>query len=549
MSIHPPQTRSTDEAARPSPASPVINAEAAESPRLADQRPAPKASPALPGDVASASSSNPDQPTISQGIRIPSIITYIPPTRPLSIHPAAAAYPINTTKFHELKADIAVKGVLKAIIVVGNTVIDGVQRWTCCRELGIDCPASEMSLDHLNGVHIVDFVRSLNEQTRHLTKSQYAMVAARSREPYVAAAKLRRASGGAKHCRDNSREHTDEVGDVRTILSKIFGIGENIYDCAVAVLDSGCNELITAVEDGKLSAFPAAEVAALPEPKRGEAIVIAANGNRKALRPYLAKPADQPKAANLKPLGDTPTTSEPSSASSPKNSSEHVSQPECSSSAIDTQPDTPLRANNTRYRPMNQLQVADHSSSPATVRAHRPATASGLLCTARAATSELAKLKKAHSSFATIVLRPDWKEISADELASVPIPQVARTGAVVVLWAPPNIEPAFQVLNAWGLRFVETIVAVGDRVNGKGFFYLAHRIALIGTLDTPHFVPPRVIGSWCGQNGEAVEENIAHHTNNFGEMFPAPRLRVFGPRDGRLHHWQFAACLPDPNAD
>ena len=260
--------------------------------------PLPTSSDAADSAAAVASASTFNAPPVPQIIRMPTATKRIRPGQTIRIHPAAAAYPVIKANRDLLRDDIREKGILKPIILLDDQIADGVQRWGCAVELGMDCPAIELTTEDLRGINVVDFVKSLNEQTRRLTKGQYAMVAAHSREPYVAAAKARRREAGRSTAsRENSREVPEEAGDVRTILGKKFGIGENLIDAAVTVLESGCDKLIEAVEQAKVSAFVAAELAALPENERAIAADLALKGDRKGLNPYLPVKSHSKKTA------------------------------------------------------------------------------------------------------------------------------------------------------------------------------------------------------------------------------------------------------------
>ncbi|CAN5818242.1 hypothetical protein BH20PSE1_BH20PSE1_01590 [soil metagenome] len=90
-------------------------------------------------------------------------------------HPAAAIFPLlDGEAFEDFCADIAERGLLQPIQLLGGLIIDGRNRYRACLDLGIDPVFEEVDSE----TDPVGYVVSANLHRRHLNESQRAMVAA-----------------------------------------------------------------------------------------------------------------------------------------------------------------------------------------------------------------------------------------------------------------------------------------------------------------------------------------------------------------------------------
>jgi hypothetical protein len=97
-----------------------------------------------------------------------------PAVKPLPLHPLAEIFPwLEGTARENLRADIKKKGLLETIKTYGGQVIDGKNRQRESIAVGVQ-PRYEAVDEMLKakGIHIVDYVRSLNFHRRHLTAKQ-----------------------------------------------------------------------------------------------------------------------------------------------------------------------------------------------------------------------------------------------------------------------------------------------------------------------------------------------------------------------------------------
>lgn len=124
-----------------------------------------------------------------------------------NVHPAANEFPlIIGEEFDELVDDIRAHGLYEPVIVLGDQLLDGRNRYRACVRAGVKINFKEFDGD-TSETGILDFIVSSNLRRRHLTLGQKAMIAAAFVPLYAAAAKER--------MREGSSEGGRKSGEVR----------------------------------------------------------------------------------------------------------------------------------------------------------------------------------------------------------------------------------------------------------------------------------------------------------------------------------------------
>ena len=149
------------------------------------------------------------------------------------VHPAAAIFPLlEKSDFKDLKADIKANGVRNPVILMGDQILDGRNRFAACEELGIECPTEQYK-----GNDPVGMVISQNINRRHLTDdARVALVTKLRAKDFMAEAKDSQKSskkgqkGGGK-------------GEVSTRLAKEAGVSEHKGRAAAKVAKHAPEEL------------------------------------------------------------------------------------------------------------------------------------------------------------------------------------------------------------------------------------------------------------------------------------------------------------------
>ncbi len=164
------------------------------------------------------------------------------------VHPAASVFPLNPPGAQrELAGSIEATGLLHAIVLLEDEVLDGRNRLRACLKLGIEPRFEEAPPD----TDPVDYVLRANLHRRHLTLSQRAIAAARleALPPGRPTAETRQA------CRSTTKE-----------AAALFKVSPRLVRGARAVRRRGVPALVRAVERGKLTVGRAESVAkASPE--------------------------------------------------------------------------------------------------------------------------------------------------------------------------------------------------------------------------------------------------------------------------------------------
>ena len=169
-------------------------------------------------------------------------------------HPLSAAFPTMSQEERQDLADsIENIGVQNPITIHEGMVLDGWHRYSIAAELGMDCPEVELDED----VDPRDFVLASNKSRRHLTKSQLALAFAKVYE-WTPSGVTRRALGA--HLKTNQE------------LADLSGTSKRTIAQAKQVIKDGSEDVVKAVESGKISTKRGAEIARLPKDQQAAAI-------------------------------------------------------------------------------------------------------------------------------------------------------------------------------------------------------------------------------------------------------------------------------------
>lgn len=164
-------------------------------------------------------------------------------------HPAAELFPMMPADQYEaFKEDIRKNGFQQDIVLYKGQILDGRNRYKAAIELGMldELPIAEMDDD--TDIDPYQWVISRNLHRRHLNESQRALVAAKL-------AKLRVGEVG------NGRVEVQICTPTLQQAAEQLDVGRRTVAHAKTVLANGSQELIEAVEQGKVAVSKAAVVA------------------------------------------------------------------------------------------------------------------------------------------------------------------------------------------------------------------------------------------------------------------------------------------------
>lgn len=192
-------------------------------------------------------------------------------------HEAADIFPeMSDEDFSAFKADIQKHGLLTPIVTVPDgRILDGRHRWRVCMELGIE-PRYQV-----HAGNPWSFVISANLHRRHLTTSQKGMVGAR-----VAVRKPGQRGYGTKKAPEYPGAFAEHAPPTQAELGKELGISDSTISTARRVMRSGNQDLVSAVDRGKVTVETAARISTLdPEAQRQFVERIEAGEKPTALAP------------------------------------------------------------------------------------------------------------------------------------------------------------------------------------------------------------------------------------------------------------------------
>lgn len=171
-------------------------------------------------------------------------------------HPLSSAFPaMSDNEFQELKDSIEVNGVLNAITIYEDMVIDGWHRYKAANDLAIDCPETELD----ESIDPKDFVLAQNKNRRHITAAQLA-IATTAVYAWV------------PRGRQNKSVGTTDLIKTTTELAKISGVSESSIEKAKSILKNASEEVKEAVKSGKIGLEKAKAISKLPKDKQAGAI-------------------------------------------------------------------------------------------------------------------------------------------------------------------------------------------------------------------------------------------------------------------------------------
>ena len=128
-----------------------------------------------------------------------------------------------------------------------------------------------------------------------------------------------------------------------------------------------------------------------------------------------------------------------------------------------------------------------------------------------------------------------YRTLPLDEIAALPVAQLAARNAHLHLWSPAAfLEEAFQVLRAWGFQPRSQLVWIKDQMGAGNYWRVCHEILLLGVRGSARF-RDRTQRSWIQLPRGAHSAKPAEVRRIIERVSPGPRLELFARE--RVRGW------------
>lgn len=182
----------------------------------------------------------------------------------MDFHPLADIWPlIEGPEFEDFVADVEAHGLREPIWIIhgadGPLVLDGRNRYRACERLGI-----EPKTRTYEGDDPLAFVLSMNEQRRHESESQRALVAARiANLQHGQRADLAGRPANLPVLKEEGEPDKPVAPVSQAEAANLMKVSERSVRSARRVIEKGTPEIVRAVEKGEVAVSAAAEVVKL----------------------------------------------------------------------------------------------------------------------------------------------------------------------------------------------------------------------------------------------------------------------------------------------
>ena len=200
------------------------------------------------------------------------------PESPVRFHAYANLFPmLQGAELDTLREDVRRNGVREPIVMLGDAILDGRNRYMCARDLGMAYPVREF-----DGDDPLAFVISANLVRRHLSESQRASIAARletMERGRPAAGKD--ANWQVLSLSEQARSTPTPIS--RSAAARMMNVGERSVARAKQVQDDAPT-LTPLVDAGTISVSLATKVAELPPRKSRRSLPLLSREQREIAR-------------------------------------------------------------------------------------------------------------------------------------------------------------------------------------------------------------------------------------------------------------------------
>jgi N6-adenosine-specific RNA methylase IME4 len=182
----------------------------------------------------------------------------------MQYHDVANIFPMSAPEdYNSLKDSISKDGLLEAIWIYDNKIIDGRNRYKACLELKISPRYRQYDGEPDK---LVDFVLGLNLSRRHLTPSEKACVAVEALGYYEKQAKERQLAGKKIDLTEKFPQGGGK-GEAREQVAQIFGVNSRYVSDAKRIAKED-ETIFNQIKQGRINISEGKEIMRLPNEQR-----------------------------------------------------------------------------------------------------------------------------------------------------------------------------------------------------------------------------------------------------------------------------------------
>ena len=420
--------------------------------------------------------------------------------------------PLTDEEYKGLEASILAEGCRDALVVWGEVLVDGHNRFKICTKHNIPFTTVQKEFADRNEVLVWMLQNQLSR--RNLNDFQRIEMVRKCEHAVKAQAKERQ---GTRTDLQTSGQNFPEVTRANDTLGELAGVSRKTYEHAAAVLDEAPEEIIQATRNSELSINAAYEVTKLPEEKQQEVSRRISHGE---------KPKDV--VAEMRTR----------SGVSPKTYERAVAVIESAPEELKTELREGNMTINQAYNHMKRMEKEAKREESRQQNAERvqaisnPLDAQGLFQTIVIDPAWDYSEEGDNDAFGRI--RPSYHTMPMEEIEALPIAQIADDNAHLYLWVTNRtIQKAFHLVEAWGFRYITCLTWIKPHYGVGNYYRSQTEHVLFGVRGTQP-LKRHDVGTWfeapCGKHSVKPDK--------FYELVEscsyAPYIDIFGrkERDG-----------------
>lgn len=421
--------------------------------------------------------------------------------------------PLTEEEYKGLEASILLEGCRDALVVWGDVLVDGHNRYKICTAHNIPYTTKQKDFADRNAVLVWMLQNQLSR--RNLNDFQRVEMVRKCEHAVKTQAKERQLSGLVQNSFPVPLKSAGR--DARDELAQMAGVGHSTYEHAAVVLDNAPEEVIQATRQNELSINAAYEVTKLPEEKQQEVSRRISQGE---------KPKDV--VAEMRTR----------SGVSPKTYERAVAVIESAPEELKTELREGNMTINQAYNHMKRMEKeakreeARQQNAEKVQAISNPLDAQGLFQTIVIDPAWDYSEEGDNDAFGRI--RPSYHTMPMEEIEALPIAQIADENAHLYLWVTNRtLYKAFHLLEAWGFRYITCLTWIKPHY-GVGNYYRSQTEHVLFGVRGSQPLKRHDAGTWfeapCGKHSAKPDK--------FYELVEscsyAPYIDIFGrkERDG-----------------